>query len=54
MVALFALVWTGGVTPTFMCAIMAFSEVGDSLVNLSRSGDPELRLIAIDDLVRSG
>ena len=40
------------VTPISMGAIMAFSKIGHSLVNLSLSSPPNLRSIAGDDLVR--
>ena len=37
-----------------MAAIMTFSKIGHSLVNLSLPSQPNSRLIASDDLVRSG
>ena len=44
----------GNITPIFVCAIMTFSKIGHSLVNLSLSSPPNLRSIASDHLVRSG
>lgn len=54
MIALFALVRSVSITPTFVCAIVAFSQVRNGLINLSPSGYPDLSLAASDDLVRSG
>ena len=44
----------GNITPIFVYAIMAFSKIGHSLVNLSLSSHPTLRPIASNHLVRSG
>lgn len=54
MIALFTLVGSGSIAPTVVCAIVAFSQVGNSSIDLSLSSYPDLRLAASDDLVRSG
>lgn len=54
LIALFALVWSASITPTVVCAVVAFSQVRSGLINLSLSGYPDLSLAASDDLVRSG
>ena len=54
MIALFTLVGSASVTPVFVWAIMAFSEVGCSLINLSLSCYSDLSVTTINELVRSG
>lgn len=54
MIALFTLVGSGCIAPTVVCAIVAFSQVGNSSIDLSLSSYSDLRLAASDDLVRSG
>jgi len=53
-IAFFTLVWSRDITPISMCAVMTFSEVGNSLINLSLSSCTHLRWTASEDLVRSG
>lgn len=52
-IALSTLVRPDSVTPIFMSTITAFSKIGHSLVNLSLPSQPNLRLIASYDLIRS-
>ena len=54
MVALFTLVGSAGIIPIFVYTIMAFSEVGSSLINLLFSCNPDLSVVSVNDLVRSG
>lgn len=54
MIALFTLVRPGSVTPTLVCAIMTFSQVGNSSIDLSLSRCTDWRWTASDDLGGSG
>ncbi len=53
VIAFFTSVWSGNIKPTSMSAIMPFSEVRNSLINLSLSDHTTLGSTASDDLVRS-
>lgn len=54
MVALFTLVGSGSVIPSLVCAFMAFSQMGNSSIDLPLSRCADSRWTASDDLVGSG